>query len=45
LSCNFFRGSFDQKVYLDFVENALKHLQDKRIQADTTKKSFKVKSS
>lgn len=31
LSCNFFRGSFDKKVYLDFCEEAIHDLHKKRV--------------
>lgn len=41
LSCNFFRGSFDKKTYLDFINDSLEKLQDLRIQADKDKKIFK----
>jgi len=34
LSCNFFRGSFDKKVYFDFIEDALVKLQEQRLLAD-----------
>jgi hypothetical protein len=42
LSCNFFRGSFDKKVYLDFIDDAFADLQEKRLAADTSKKFFAV---
>lgn len=44
LSCNFFRGSFDKGVYLDFIDDSLEKLQDLRLQADKDKKVFKPKS-
>lgn len=31
LSCNFFRGSFDKKVYFDFIDDVLTSLQKQRI--------------
>ncbi|CAB9501187.1 expressed unknown protein [Seminavis robusta] len=34
LSCNFFRGSFDKKLYLDFIDDAFAVLQSKRLVAD-----------
>jgi hypothetical protein len=34
LSCNFFRGSFDKKLYLDFIDDAFAILQSKRLVAD-----------
>lgn len=34
LSCNFFRGSFDQKVYFDYMEDAITNLQAKRLLQD-----------
>ena len=43
LSCNFFRGSFDQKMYLDFVEESFARLQALRLEADRQGKVFKVK--
>jgi len=43
LSCNFFRGSFDKKVYLNFIDDALVKLQAQRLTADAEKKVFKVK--
>jgi len=43
LSCNFFRGSFDVKKYLDFIDDSLVKLQELRMDADATKKVFKVK--
>ena len=40
LSCNFFRGSFDQKVYLDFVEESFAKSQAMRLTADAEGKKF-----
>merc|ERR1712232_135481 len=37
LSCNFFRGSFDQKVYLDLMEDAIASLQARRLEQDHKK--------
>jgi hypothetical protein len=34
LSCNFFRGSFDKKVYLDFLEDMIVTMQDMRLKAE-----------
>ena len=34
LSCNFFRGSFDRQIYLDFCEDMVKELQEMRLKAD-----------
>eukprot|EP00547_Thalassionema_nitzschioides_P015910 CAMPEP_0194249488 /NCGR_PEP_ID=MMETSP0158-20130606/20596_1 /TAXON_ID=33649 /ORGANISM="Thalassionema nitzschioides, Strain L26-B" /LENGTH=433 /DNA_ID=CAMNT_0038986015 /DNA_START=29 /DNA_END=1330 /DNA_ORIENTATION=+ len=34
LSCNFFRGSFDQKVYFEYLEDAISSLQAKRLLQD-----------
>lgn len=34
LSCNFFRGEFDKKVYLDFVDAQLGKIQELRLAAD-----------
>ena len=34
LSCNFFRGSFDRKVYLDFLEEMIVRMQELRLKAD-----------
>ncbi len=34
LSCNFFMGSFDKKVYLDFLEDMIENLQELRLKAD-----------
>ena len=45
LSCNFFRGSFDKKVYLDFIDEALSTLQNQRLTADKEGKKFKSKES
>jgi hypothetical protein len=41
LSCNFFRGTFDKKAYLDFIDDALVKLQDLRLVADKNKTVFK----
>ena len=41
LSCNFFRGSFDRKVYLDFLEDMVTDLQARRLVADREGKKFK----
>jgi len=43
LSCNFFRGSFDKKVYLDFVDDAFSRLQAQRLVADVDHKVFSQK--
>lgn len=43
LSCNFFRGSFDKEIYLDFIDDSLEQLQDLRLQADKDRKVFKAK--
>jgi hypothetical protein len=43
LSCNFFRGSFDHQVYLDFVDEALSSLQAQRLTADASNKTFTAK--
>jgi len=40
LSCNFFRGSFDEKIYLDFIDDMLAKLQDLRMKAHSEKKIF-----
>jgi hypothetical protein len=40
LSCNFFRGTFDVKTYLDFIDDSLVKLQDLRLKADKEKKVF-----
>lgn len=40
-SCNFFRGTFDRKVYLDFLEDMVMKLQDMRLIADKQGKKFK----
>jgi hypothetical protein len=40
LSCNFFRGTFDVKTYLDFIDDSLVKLQDMRLIADKEKKVF-----
>uniref|UniRef100_A0A7S4MEK1 Alpha-L-glutamate ligase-related protein ATP-grasp domain-containing protein n=1 Tax=Odontella aurita TaxID=265563 RepID=A0A7S4MEK1_9STRA len=45
LSCNFFRGSFDKKVYLEFIDDALVKLQAQRLTADAEGKVFKVKTA
>jgi len=42
LSCNFFRGSFDQQVYLDFCQGAFCKLQEQRLAADAAQKVFAV---
>jgi hypothetical protein len=34
LSCNFFRGSFDKKVYLDFINDSFQALQARRLASD-----------
>ena len=34
LSCNFFRGSFDERVYLDFLEDMIVNMQDMRLKAE-----------
>mmetsp|Transcript_3292 Transcript_3292/g.7236 ORF Transcript_3292/g.7236 Transcript_3292/m.7236 type:complete len:447 (-) Transcript_3292:763-2103(-) len=44
LSCNFFRGSFDKKVYLDFVDESFAKIQSLRLTADAEKKKFTIKS-
>lgn len=41
LSCNFFRGSFDRKVYLDFLEDMVVKMQSMRLVADKEGKKFK----
>ena len=41
LSCNFFRGTFDKKAYLDFIDDALVKLQEQRLLADKNKTVFK----
>lgn len=41
LSCNFFRGSFDRKVYLDFLDDMVAKLQGMRLEADKEGKKFK----
>lgn len=43
LSCNFFRGTFDLKTYLDFIDDSLVKLQDLRLKADASGKVFKPK--
>ena len=40
-SCNFFRGTFDRKVYLDFLEDMVMKLQEMRLIADKSGKKFK----
>ena len=40
-SCNFFRGTFDRKVYLDFLEDMVMKLQEMRLIADKQAKKFK----
>ena len=37
LSCNFFQGSFDRKVYLDFLEDMIVNMQDMRLKAEGRK--------
>jgi hypothetical protein len=41
LSCNFFRGSFDKQVYMDFVDDSFHRLQAQRLTADQEGKKFK----
>lgn len=41
LSCNFFRGTFDQKVYIDFMEDLIVKLQSQRLVADREGKKFR----
>lgn len=41
LSCNFFRGSFDKKVYLDFIDDAIESMHKQRVQAENQGKKFK----
>ena len=41
LSCNFFRGSFDRRVYLDFLEDMVTKMQAQRLVADGEGKKFK----
>lgn len=43
LSCNFFRGSFDTKVYLDFIDESFQKIQALRLIADAKGKKFTVK--
>jgi len=43
LSCNFFRGSFDKKLYLDFIDQSLVKLQSLRLVTDAGNKQFKPK--
>merc|ERR1712113_837359 len=46
LSCNFFCGSFDTKVYLDFMEDAFTTLQTKRlVQENNNRNQENPKSS
>jgi hypothetical protein len=40
LSCNFFRGTFDKKTYLDFLDESIVNLQAMRLTADVDKKVF-----
>ena len=40
LSCNFFRGSFDRKVYLDFLEDMVVKMQGMRLLADKEGRKF-----
>lgn len=42
LSCNFFRGSFDKKVYLDFIDASFSKIQALRLTADAEGKKFKI---
>lgn len=41
LSCNFFRGSFDRKEYLNFLEDMVVKMQGMRLVADKEGKKFK----
>jgi hypothetical protein len=43
LSCNFFRGSFDKKVYFDFIDESFSKLQALRLAADSENKIFNVR--
>jgi len=43
LSCNFFRGSFDKKVYFNFIDESFAKIQALRLTADAERKQFKVK--
>lgn len=43
LSCNFFRGSFDKKLYLDFIDESFHRLQAIRLTADNDGTKFNVK--
>eukprot|EP01084_Bolivina_argentea_P199543 341429_1 len=43
LSCNFFRGTFDIKVYMDFIDNVFSQLQAKRLKMDGEKENEMVK--
>jgi len=40
LSCNFFRGSFDQKKYFDFIDESFQRIQSLRLTADAESKQF-----
>mmetsp|Transcript_10395 Transcript_10395/g.14677 ORF Transcript_10395/g.14677 Transcript_10395/m.14677 type:complete len:450 (+) Transcript_10395:157-1506(+) len=42
-SCNFFRGRFDKKQYLNFMDELFAKVQAQRLTADAEKKKFKVK--
>lgn len=41
LSCNFFRGSFDKQVYLNFIDEAIEFMHKQRVAAETEGKKFK----
>lgn len=41
LSCNFFRGSFDKQVYLNFIDDAIAVMHTQRDQAEKEGKKFK----
>mmetsp|Transcript_9144 Transcript_9144/g.13268 ORF Transcript_9144/g.13268 Transcript_9144/m.13268 type:complete len:446 (+) Transcript_9144:117-1454(+) len=41
LSCNFFRGTFDRKVYLDFIDDSFVALHKQRLEAEAEGKKFK----
>ena len=41
LSCNFFRGSFDKQLYMDFCEDLVAKMQEMRLKADEEGKKFK----
>ena len=43
LSCNFFRGSFDKKLYLDFIDESFHRLQAIRLTADNDGTKFNDK--